>query len=406
MSQHLSANLDFITSFVETCHAQGFNEKQAAELLNNYAKNEFYLTDKDFRENLDTELQKSASTVPKALFNLFKALGSSAIKRPGLSVPVLSGAATGALAPEGILPEGYGGSALTGGILGGLLGLAGTRGKGLGTALKNIGKAVTGGGVLRTGAGQGFKLLTHPKLLMGAGKGALGGLAAAGAKDLSDIISNRLPNISPNSGIPSYMQEGYSSGADSPALSDINLYDTTGDIRDQALRSMGGSSGYGGSSFLNSLKENKQQLLDLDNRITALQSSLREATNPAAYGQRSAIQAQIDNLKMQRNSLNQGIIQAENKFYNDTTNIINQANKREDLANKGLSGAQTEFENIMKRKALEQQGGVSGYLMKLYNRLAGTEGRLGELDPMYRGYQSELERARQLRNLGINNILE
>jgi hypothetical protein len=403
MSQHLSANLDFITSFVETCHAQGFNEKQAAELLNNYAKNEFYLTDKNFRKGVDETLKEAS--VPAALGNLIKAVGGSIIKNPKISIPVASGVAAGSLTPEGVLPESYGGSAMAGGALGGLLGLIATRGKGLGGALSNMGKAVTGGGVLRTGARQGANLLTHPKLLKGIGLGALGGAAVKGTKDIKDWATNRLPDISPNTGVPSYMLEGGGVAGGSSPSTDVNLYDLPGDILAQATGTAAGRTG-GSSAFIDNLKQNKQQLVDLDNQISELQSSLGPANNPAAYGQRSAIQAQIDNLKMQRNALSMGINKAENKFYSDTNNIINQANQREALANRGLSSSQAEFENIMRRKALEQQGGISGYLMGLYNRLAGTEGRINQLDPIYRGYQNELDRAKQLRELATSNVLQ
>jgi hypothetical protein len=54
MSKHLSAHPDFIEAFVSECFSNGFNEKQASDLLTEYSKAEFYRTDKDFKEGLDS----------------------------------------------------------------------------------------------------------------------------------------------------------------------------------------------------------------------------------------------------------------------------------------------------------------------------------------------------------------
>jgi|LakMenEpi03Aug12_release.lakeMendotaPanAssembly.Ray.scaffolds.fasta_scaffold3369034_1 hypothetical protein len=54
MSKHLSAHPDFIEAFVSECFSNGFNEKQASDLLTEYSKAEFYRTDKDFKEGVDS----------------------------------------------------------------------------------------------------------------------------------------------------------------------------------------------------------------------------------------------------------------------------------------------------------------------------------------------------------------
>ena len=59
MSKHLAAHPEFIKSFVYECFSNGFNEKQASELLSTYAKAEFYKTDKDFKEGVDSLFKQS-----------------------------------------------------------------------------------------------------------------------------------------------------------------------------------------------------------------------------------------------------------------------------------------------------------------------------------------------------------
>jgi hypothetical protein len=173
----ITAHPEFVKAFVSECFSRGFNEKQASELLTEYSKAEFYNSDKDFREGVDTFF-KEGSTVPKATWQLIKALGKSIKGKSGLSTPVLTGAAAGAIAPEGMLPDDFEGGALSGATLGALLGALGTRGRGLGSSLNRIGKSVSKGGVGRTAIGEAGRLLTNKSILKGTGRGLLGGLAA------------------------------------------------------------------------------------------------------------------------------------------------------------------------------------------------------------------------------------
>lgn len=58
MSKHLVAHTEFVKAFVFECFSNGFNEKQASELLDTYAKAEFYTTDSAYREGFDTAVKE------------------------------------------------------------------------------------------------------------------------------------------------------------------------------------------------------------------------------------------------------------------------------------------------------------------------------------------------------------
>jgi hypothetical protein len=163
MSKHLSAHPEFINAFVLECFSQGFNEKQASELLSTYAQAEFYTTDKDFRDGVDSTFKQAS--VLQALGGLGKALGGAIVKNPKISVPIGTGVAAGALLPSGTLSDEYGGGAGTGAITGALLGLLATRGRGLGGSLSRFGAAMQSGGLGRTTAKEFGKLVTNPAIL-------------------------------------------------------------------------------------------------------------------------------------------------------------------------------------------------------------------------------------------------
>lgn len=375
----MSTHPAFIKAFVATCYQHGFNEKQASELLDTYAKAEFCSTDPSFREGV-AETFKSAG--------LLRNIG----------IPLGIGLGAGALTSPGILPEQLPGGAATGGILGGALGLLATRGRGLGGALSRIGGAISKGGVGRTSAKELGKLLSNPSLLKGTARGALAGTVASGVtKGLNEgvYIPGRFPMMDPNTGVPSYMQApgGGGAGADS-GLNDP--FDLPREIMAQRTQAAPAALG---SGIMAQIQNQRQQILDLNNQISNLERNLPLASNPSAAMQRQQLQAQIDNLKMQRNMATTGIMQLEEQSNRDRYNIADRAATRQQAASQGLQSAQREFENLRRRQDFASQGGFLGGLMDVYNRISGAQGRMAELDPIYSGYQQQLEEARRLQQL-------
>lgn len=400
MSKHLAAHPEFIKSFVYECFSNGFNEKQASELLDTYAKAEFYTTDKDFKEGVDSFLKQSS--VGKATLNLIKALGSSAKGNVGITAPLGVGAAAGALAPEGVLPENFQGGALSGAALGAVLGALGTRGKGLGTSVRNIGKAISTGGVGRTALGESAKLLTNKDILKGTGKGILGGLAATGTTQLMDkglggLLPGRKPSIDPNAGIPWYMREGNTEAGNAGGSNVADPFELPPEIMARMGASSSGSAGAVGP--LGDVANKKNELLQLENQISALQNNLPSGSNPSSFAQRQNLQSQLDNLKIQRNQLVGNIGSLERQVNTDKSNMFNAASRAQQLAERGLTSTRNEFDTLRSRQQIAQQGGISGALMNMYNRMSGLDNRLSQLDPMYAGYENELEQARRAQEL-------
>lgn len=400
MSKHLAAHPEFIKSFVYECFSNGFNEKQASELLDTYAKAEFYTTDKEFKEGVDSFLKQSS--VGKATLNLIKALGSSAKGNMGITAPLGIGAAAGALAPEGVLPENFQGGALSGAALGAVLGALGTRGKGLGTSVRNIGKAISTGGVGRTALGESAKLLTNKDILKGTGKGILGGLAAAGTTQLMDkglggLLPGRKPSIDPNTGVPWYMREGNNASVNSGGNSVADPFELPPEIMARMGASSSGSAGAAGP--LGDVANKKNELLQLENQISTLQNNLPSGSNPSSFAQRQNLQSQLDNLKIQRNQLVGNIGSLERQVNTDKSNMFNAASRAQQLAERGLTSTRNEFDTLRSRQQIAQQGGISGALMNMYNRMSGLDNRLSQLDPMYAGYENELEQARRAQEL-------
>ncbi len=403
MSKHLSAHPEFVKAFVSECFSRGFNEKQASELLTEYSKAEFYNSDKDFREGVDTFF-KEGSTVPKATWQLIKALGKSIKGKSGLSTPVLTGAAAGAIAPEGMLPDDFEGGALSGATLGALLGALGTRGRGLGSSLNRIGKSVSKGGVGRTAIGEAGRLLTNKSILKGTGRGLLGGLAAAGTtqamdKGLGGLLPGRKPGIDPNTGVPWYMRDGASTTQATNATV-ADPFELPPEIMERLRSEAGG--GQAGSNMagpLGDLTNKKNQLMTLEGQISTLQNSLPSGVTPSSYAQRQSIQSQIDNLKMQRNSLVGNIGALEKQINTDKSNMFDSALEAQRLAERGLSSTRNEFDMLRRRQQMASEGGLLGGAMGLYNRMTGVDRRLAELDPAYAGYENEIEQARKLQAL-------
>lgn len=400
MSKHLSANPDFVKAFVYECFSNGFNEKQASELLNAYAKAEFYTTDKDFREGVDSFLKEAG--VLHALGLIGKSLGGVVRNNPLASATIGTGLAAGGLMPAGVLPDEYAGGAGTGAIAGGLLGLLATRGRGLGGSLSRIGSSISSGGVGRTSAKELAGLLTNPSLLKGTALGAGGGLVATGTGNLMNegfSFSGRRPKIDPDNGMPWYMRDG-AMGAQTANTSVADPFELPPEIIARMHSGSGGGQvGSPAVGPMGDLATKKNQLLQLENQISALQGTLPSGATPSSYAQRQALQSQLDNLKMQRNSLVGNIGSLERTINTDKSNMFNAATQTEQLASRGLSSTRNEFDMLRRRQRMEQEGGMLGGLMGAYNRMSGLDRQLSELDPAYAGYENELEQARKLQEL-------
>lgn len=396
MSKHLSEHPEFIKAFVYECFNNGFNEKSASELLNAYAKAEFYTTDEDYREGFDSAIKEA--NVPKAVLDLIKALGSSAKGNAGISAPIIAGAAGGALAPAGVLPENFEGGAMSGATIGALLGALGTRGRGLGASVNRIGQAISKGGLGRTTLGEAGKLITNKSILKGTGKGVLGGLAAVGANNLMN--ESRFPKVNPNTGMPWYMNEGGVAGAQSSAPTISDPFDLPSDIMARVQSNRSGDRGISSAvGPVAELTNKKNELVSLDNTISQMQNSLPSGANPTSFSQRQSMQAEIDNLKIRRHLLTKNVGSLENQINQDKSNMFNLASERQRAAEQGLSSSKNEFDMLRRRQQIQEQGGVMGGLMGLYNRMTGIDNRMQQLDPMYSGYQQQMEQARRMQEL-------
>jgi hypothetical protein len=401
MSKHLSANPDFIKAFVYECFSNGFNEKQASELLNAYAKAEFYTTDKDFREGVDSFFKEAGAL--QALGQIGKSLGGVVRNSPLASATIGTGLAAGGLMPAGILPDEYAGGAGTGAIAGGLLGLLATRGRGLGGSLSRIGSSISSGGVGRTSAKELAGLLTNPSLLKGTALGAGGGLVATGTGNLMNegfSFSGRRPKIDPNNGMPWYMRDGAAGAQTANTSAVADPFELPPEIMARMhSESAGGQAGTNAAGPMGDLTNKKNQLLQLENQISALQSTLPAGATPTSYAQRQSLQSQLDNLKMQRNSLVGNIGSLERTINTDKSNMFNSATQAEQLAARGLSSTRNEFDMLRRRQQMAQGGGMLGGLMGAYNRMSGLDRQLADLDPAYAGYENEIEQARKLQEL-------
>lgn len=413
MSKHLVAHPEFIKAFVSECFSNGFNEKQASDLLGAYAKAEFYTTDEAFRDGVDNTIKEAG--ILKALGQLGKAVGGAAMRNPGISVPVGAGIAAGGLLPSGIISNEYTGGAGTGALAGGLLGLLATRGKGLGSALSRIGTAVRGGGVGRATAKELGNLVSNPKLLKGLAGGAGAGLVATGTNNLLNEgfgFSGRLPKMDPNTGVPWYMREQAQRGSSASQVRGTNPFELPPEIM---TRVQGGApagaagSGSFASGPLGQLQTQKSNLTALNNRIAELENSLPSSMSPGSYQQRQSMQAEIDNMKMQRNELSTNIGELQSLVDRDKLNISNLSFEKAQQAAAGSQAALNEYDMLRRRQDLANQGykpglgfgdsPITGTLMGLFNKLTGSERRLAELEPIYQGYQDQAEQARRLQEL-------
>ena len=160
---------------------------------------------------------------------------------------------------------------------------------------------------------------------------------------------------------------------------------------------------------LGQIQNQKSELSDLNNRISQLESSLPSGINPASYQQRQSMQAEIDNMKMRRNALATTIGELQSGVNRDKFNMSELASERAQQAAAGSQAAMAEFDRLRRRQELANQGykpglgfgdsPVTGTLMGLFNKLTGSERRLAELEPIYKGYQDQAEQARRLQEL-------
>lgn len=382
MSKHLVAHPEFVRAFVSECFSRGFNEKQSSELLDAYAKAEFYTTDKAFREGLDSTIKEAGIL--------------KAIARLG-AVPVGAGVAAGSLLPAGIISNEYTGGAGTGAIAGGLLGLLATRGRGLGSAMSRLAGAARLGGVGRQSAKELGKLVSNPKLLKGLAGGAGAGLAATGTNNL--MSSGRFPKMDPNTGVPWYMND-QAAGSSTPGtqMTASNPFELPPEIMAR-VQGGAGSSAFRGRGPIGQIQSQQGELTDLNTQISQLENNLPSGINPASYQQRQSMQAELDNMKMRRNSLASSIGKLQDTVNNDKINISDLAAQRAQQAAAGSQSAMAEFDMLRRRQQIAEQGGLFGGMMGLYNNVSGLNNRLDELAPMYQGYQQQAEQARKLQEL-------
>jgi hypothetical protein len=373
MSKHLSAHPDFIEAFVSECFSNGFNEKQASDLLTEYSKAEFYRTDKDFKEGVDSFFKQSNSA--KNVLNLLKSFAPSLKGSLSTTVPMISGAVGGALAPEGVLPGNFQGGAISGAMLGALLGAVGSKGRGL----------------------KGKDFLKG--LAKGVGRGTLGGLSVVGGVNLADKI--RKPSIDPNTKIPWYMTEANNAPESQAAISNVpNPFELPPEIMTRMRsESRAGQAGTKRIGPVGDLDNKRNQILDLENQISVLENTLPSGSDPTSYAQRVSQKSQLDNLKKQRKDLVTSVGPIENQINTDKANMRDSANNMRRLSERGLYSTTNEFDMLRRRQQIAEQEGLLGGLMSMYNRISGVDNRLAELDPIYRGYTQQSEQARRLQEL-------
>ena len=246
------------------------------------------------------------------------------------------------------------------------------------------------------------KLLTNPKLLKGTALGTGAGLLATGTGNLMNEgfgFSGRMPKIDPNTGMPWYMRDGGSS-SQAANTSVADPFELPPEIMARMRSESGaGQAGANMAGPIGDLSNKRNQLLQLENQISTLQSALPSNANPRSYAQRQTMQSQIDNLKMQRNQLAGNIGNLETQISTDKSNMFNSAMEAQRLSERGLSSARNEFDTLRRRQQIAQEGGVFGSLMGAYNNMTGLDRQLSELDPVYTGYENELEQARKLQEL-------
>lgn len=390
MSSIPTADTEFYKSFVSVCYENGLNEKQASTLLDEYIKINLYKNNTHFAESLVNTITKESS-VPAAFGNLLKAIGSSAIKNPKVSLPIGLGVAGAALTPKGILPDDYSGGAMAGGAAGGLLGLLASRGKGILPFLGGASKALTRGGTGRFLVKNIAGLAASPNLWKGMSLGALGGVANVGAGKLIDKITGAYPNLPPALSPQVNRNNVNSSVADSGYF---NPYDLPNEImaRNSGIQSNSVGSG------VNPIDSLKQELVNTENKINELHGNLPLANNPNSYSERLHMQSYIDNLKQQRSNIVSTISNLEMQQANNNRLALSNSLERQNLASTGLNSYQTEFNNLMRRQKIEQGGGVGGALMGLYNRITNLPSRLEAIAPGYRMYDAALNQAQQDQN--------
>jgi hypothetical protein len=409
MHKYLSTHPDFITAFAETCYLNNFTEKQASELFDTYAKAEFLNSDNEFSRAFNATV-KQATTVAQALKTLGSAAFKGSSKGMGYTLPAALGLGAGVASGSGLLPSDASGGLTTG------LGV-GAAAAGLMGAVKNPAlayKALSRVGnssikqMPRTIAGIASSPAFINKGLKPAAKLTAQGAVLGGAMGVGQQLRNggigiegMYPKLDPNTGVNSEMM----SGAQAPqggGNASFDPYDLPGDIVEKlkAERGLGGAGGgaqaAGALGATPEIVRNREQLTQLDSQISQLQNSVPTANNPASYMQQRQVTSQLDLLKKQRSAVSAALVKAEQLAATDQQRMQQLTAERLRASTKGLNTAQNEYSGLQSRLDTAQNGGLLGKLMGLYNKATGAEGRMRELDPIYRGYNREIENARNI----------
>ena len=148
------------------------------------------------------------------------------------------------------------------------------------------------------------------------------------------------------------------------------------------------------------IAKHKENLMSIESQIAQAQAQLPATANdPNAYMQRQNIQAHMDRLKMQRNSIVQSMSQAEQLVASDKRDMNAYAMQRQQQATGGLNASQREFENIQNRLNRAQRGGIGGMAYDWYNRATGAADRMRQLQPQYDSYKRTIEQARKIQGM-------
>jgi len=373
-----SCDENFISAFTEVCLNAGYSEKQACDLFTAYANLESSTKSSEFKDGFNKELEKQA-------MQQFMRYAKPALGVAGL------GGLMGATMPNGILPDDRNSGMGIGAVLGGGLGAL--------SALKNPSNAIKG---LRPVAGRILGSLLSKNTAIGAGAGALG----IGSSSLGKNLFGGAPDEAPtNLGVPWYLhpENNPSSGFSNNSSGQPNPFNLPADVMSQVGNPQYGNGNADASQLANPLTAinyKKQELVSLNSNITQLESQLSQTTNnPNDYARRMAAQAQIDNLKLQRNTIALDLGSLEKEISQAKDNMRRLSTEGLDVANRGVHNLQSEYENLLARKNMETDNPMLGTLMSWYNQASGLEDRMKTLQPQYDAFTKARNNAMKVQEL-------
>lgn len=391
-----SCDENFISAFTEVCLNAGYSEKQACDLFTAYANLESSTKSSEFKDGFNKELEKQA-------MQQFMRYAKPALGVAGL------GGLMGATMPNGILPDDRNTGMGIGSVLGAGLGAL--------SALKNpahafksspLNKMLVPG--LASAANRGLGSLFSKNTAIGAGIGALGLGANSAGKEVRDYFGGGLQNPNPNLGVPWYLhpENNPSSGFSNNSSGQPNPFNLPADVMSQVGNPQVGNTQYGNGNAdasqlanpLTAINYKKQELVSLNSNITQLESQLAQTTNnPNAYARRMATQAQIDNLKLQRNTIALDLGSLEKEIAQAKNNMRRLSTEGLDVANRGVHNLQSEYENLLARKNMETDNPMLGTLMSWYNQASGLEDRMKTLQPQYDAFTKARNNAMKVQEL-------